>query len=64
MLVQARTGKIGLTSFLKKINLLGITSANYRCGSGEETVKHVVLYCSLEDDRQDELRSLDNQLDY
>ena len=64
MLVQARTEKIGLVSFLKRMNVLGITSGNCRCGSGEETVKHVVLYCSLEDHRRDELRSVDNQLDY
>ena len=64
MLVQARTEKTGLASFLKKMNVPGITSANFRCGSGEETVKHVVIYCSLEDYRRDELRPVDNQLDY
>ena len=64
MLVQARTGKTGLVSFLKKINVLGITSANYRYGSGEETVKYVVLYCLLEDYRRDELRLVDNLIDY
>ena len=64
MLVQARTEKTGLTSFLKKINVLGITSANYRYGSGEETVKHVVLHCLLEDYRRDELRLVDNLIDY
>ena len=64
MLVQARTEKTGLTSFLKKMNVLGITSANCRCRSGEETVKYVVLHYSLEDYRRDELRSVDNQLDY
>ena len=46
------------------MNVLGITSGNYRYGSGEEIVKHVVLYYSLEDYRRDELRSVDNQLDY
>ena len=64
MLVQARTEKTGLASFLKKINVQGIMSANCRHRSGEETVKHVVLYCSLEDYRRDELRLIDNQLDY
>jgi len=47
MLVQARTEKTGLVSFLEKINVLGITSANYRCGSGEERVKHVVLFIKI-----------------
>jgi len=60
MLVQARTEKIGLVSFLKRMNVLGITSGNCRCGSGEEIVKHEVLYCLLEDYRRDELRSVDN----
>ena len=60
MLVQARTEKTGLVSFLKKINVLGITSANCRYGSSEETVKYVVLYYLLEDYRRNELRSVDN----
>ena len=64
MLVRARTGKTGLASFLKKMNVPGITSANCRCGSGEETVKHIVLHYLLEDHRRDELRSVDNRLDY
>ena len=64
MLVQARTEKTGLISFLKKINVLGITSANCRCGSGEETIKHVVLHYLLEDHRRDELRLVNNLIDY
>ena len=64
MLVQARTEKTGLISFLKKINVLGITSANYRYRFDEKIVKYVILYYLLKDYRRDKLRLVDNLIDY
>jgi hypothetical protein len=37
MLVQARTGRIGLAKFLYSRKVPGVVSAQCRCGAGEET---------------------------
>ena len=48
MLVQARTGRIGLASFLYKARVLGFESPSCRCKQGEKTAEHLLLYCPLE----------------
>ena len=45
VVVQMRTGKIGLKSYLKKIN--AAPDDTCACGNGVETVRHVVMDCPL-----------------
>jgi hypothetical protein len=45
VLVQARTGRIGLAKFLYNRKVPGILSAQCRCEAGEETPRHMALYC-------------------
>jgi hypothetical protein len=58
---QLRTGVIGLNHFLKKMRVPGVDSELCECGSGPETGKHVVIHCSLYEDRR---RSLENPVDW
>jgi len=46
VLVQARTGCIGLKQFLYKRRVLGVTSPNCTCSHDAETARHLVLYCT------------------
>jgi hypothetical protein len=55
LLVQARTGKIGLGKFLYDRKVPGIETAQCRCGAGFETPRHIVLYCIEEASRQGQL---------
>jgi hypothetical protein len=48
VLVQARTGRIGLAKFLYKCRVPGVLSAQCRCKAGEETARHMALYCTEE----------------
>ena len=48
MLVQVRTGRIGLVSFLNKAQVLGVDSPSYRCKQGIETAKYLLLYYLIE----------------
>jgi hypothetical protein len=57
MLVQARIGHIGLAKFLYNRKVLGILPAQCRCGAGEETARHVALYCAEEAGRRQHLRT-------
>jgi hypothetical protein len=57
IIVQARTGCIGLTKFLYSHNVPGFESAQCRCGAGEETPRHLALFCKEEKQRQNQLRS-------
>jgi hypothetical protein len=52
VLVQARTGRIGLAKFLYNRKAPGIQSAQCRCGLGEETPRHMALYCTEEAGRR------------
>jgi hypothetical protein len=52
ILVQARTGRIGLAKFLYNRKVPGILSAQCRCRNGEETPRHIALYCTEETDRR------------
>ena len=49
LLVQARTGKIGLRAFLFSRRVPDVFTPLCRCGQAPETVTHVVLWCPEED---------------
>lgn len=55
LLVQARTGKIGLGKFLYNRKVPGLETAQCRCGAGFETPRHIVLYCIEEASRRGQL---------
>jgi hypothetical protein len=55
LLVQARTGKIGLGKFLHDRKVPGFETAKCRCGAGFETPRHMVLYCIEEAGRRGQL---------
>jgi hypothetical protein len=57
VLVQARTGRIGLAKFLHKRKVPGVLSAQCRCGAGEETPRHMALFCTEEAGRRQGLRT-------
>jgi hypothetical protein len=45
LLVQARTGKIGLRAFLFQRQVPDVATPLCQCGEGRETAEHVVCYC-------------------
>ena len=45
VLVQIRTGKIGLRDFLHSRNVLDVMSPGCHCGAGRETAFHVLPEC-------------------
>jgi len=55
ILCQARTGKIGLRSFLFSRKVPDILTPLCRCGRGEETVYHIVVECDQEEARREGL---------
>ena len=57
VLTQARTSKIGLGKFLYTRKVPGVLSAQCECGRGEETARHMVLYCAKEAERHQYLRT-------
>jgi hypothetical protein len=57
ILVQACTDNIGLAEFLYTRKVPGIETAQCSCGQGEETARHVALFCSKEIDRRPYLRT-------
>ena len=60
VLVQARTGRIGLAHFLAKVQVPGFETPSCRCELGDETAEHVLLHCEIEIERRswgEELRS-------
>ena len=56
VLIQARTEKIGFAQFLYQHKVPGITTNQCTCGTGPETVQHVVEYCNREIERRDQIR--------
>ena len=58
MLVQARTGKIGLAKFLYNCRVPGFEIAQYRCEAGYKTPRHIAMYCAKEADCRDQLIDL------
>jgi hypothetical protein len=63
MLIQLRTGYTGLAAVLRTLNVPGFETGICRCEMGRETVRHVLVHCSLENDRRDELRDSHGILD-
>lgn len=57
-LVQTRTECIGLQQFLHKRRVPGVDSPRCQCGAARETIRHVVLYCPLYNDREDLYQSI------
>ena len=55
ILVQARTGKIGLRDFLFKRRVPGFDSPWCVCGQGRETVRHILVFCPRERERREHL---------
>ena len=53
VLIQMRTGRIGLNHFLYKIGLRGLDRC--RCDEGSQTPKHILLECRLLSDLRDEM---------
>jgi len=51
LLVQARTGKIGLGKFLHDCRVPGFETGQCWCGPAFETPRHMVMYCKEEADR-------------
>ena len=47
LVIQMRTGKIGLREFLFQRKVPGITDGRCTCRQGTQTVKHVLLECRL-----------------
>jgi hypothetical protein len=45
LLVQIRTGAIGLRSFLFERRVPGVTTPYCECGEGRETAEHLVMWC-------------------
>jgi hypothetical protein len=56
MLVQVRTGSIGLRKHLHRRRVPGFITAQCACGGGEETPRHMALFCVQEAYRRDRLR--------
>ena len=48
MLIQARTGRIGLVHFLAKARVPGYVSPTYICTSSDETAEYLLLHCKEE----------------
>jgi hypothetical protein len=63
LLVQLRTGKIGLRDFLYNIGVPEVTSAACACGHGRETPKHVTVFCPRYHGTREQLRT-NGHLDY
>jgi hypothetical protein len=56
LLVQARTGRIGLAQFLNSRRVPGYETAKCQCLGGHETPRHMTQYCAIEGPRRPELR--------
>ena len=56
MLIQLRTGRIGLNYFLNKAKVPGYESGQCSCNRGPETPRHILIYCPKERRRRTTLR--------
>jgi hypothetical protein len=63
VLVQARTGRIGLSKFLYNRRVPRVLFAQCRCRNGEETPQHMALFYTEEARRRQHLRT-GRRLDY
>jgi hypothetical protein len=57
VLVQARADRIGLTKFVYSCKVPRVLSAQCRCGAGEETPRHMALFCTDEAEHRQHLRT-------
>jgi hypothetical protein len=57
VLVQARTGRIGLARFLYNHKVPGVLYAQCRRGAGEEIPRYLTLFCTEEAERRQCLRT-------
>ncbi|KAK8061817.1 hypothetical protein PG994_008183 [Apiospora phragmitis] len=55
VLMQARTGRIGLRSFLFTCRVPDVPTPLCNCGEGRETAEHLILYCKDLEERQEQL---------
>jgi hypothetical protein len=55
LLIQMRTGKIGLRAFLFERQVPDVMTPVCACGDGRETARHVAAYCQLEEITRREL---------
>jgi hypothetical protein len=64
VLEQVRSGRIGLARFLfYSRQVPGVLSEQCRCGAGEETPRHMALYCIEEAERRQSIR-MGGRVDY
>jgi hypothetical protein len=52
LLTQARTGRIGLAEFLYRRRVPSVSTATCQCQAGQETPRHMALFCKYEADRR------------
>ena len=62
LLVQIRTGRIGLAEFLYSRKVPGFPNGNCRCDGGLETPRHMALFCTIESARRQQLRGPDGRI--
>jgi hypothetical protein len=55
ILVQARTGHIGLAQFLRRRRVPGVVAEKCQCGEGVETPQHIAIHCEIEQERRSQL---------
>ncbi|KAK8090515.1 hypothetical protein PG994_000020 [Apiospora phragmitis] len=55
VLMQARTGRIGLKSFLFTCRVPDVPTPLCNCGEGRETAEHLILYCKDFEGKQEQL---------
>jgi hypothetical protein len=63
LLVQLRTGKIGLRDCLHNIDVPEVTSTACSYGHEQETPKHVTVFCPCYQDAREQLR-INGRLDF
>jgi hypothetical protein len=58
ILMQARTGCVGITEFLFRRHMPNVPTPLYSCGKASETPEHMLLYCQKTRERKGEIRDL------
>ena len=64
ILIQVRTGKIGLADFLHLQKVPGFENNRCSCSNAPETVRHVIVHCNKENERRIALRNDGRPIDY
>ncbi len=60
LITQIRTKKIDFVDFLFRRKVLEIDSSTCRCEWRRQTIKHVIMFCSLMIDRNQMMRDVDH----